>query len=216
MNDKIIERIKKLFALGSNNPNENEAKSAMRMARKLLDKHNLSMYDLKQEDEVGIKLEDYKNVPWVRIVYDSISRLYDCKHLIDKAAKPNKHLIIGREGNRITASIVIHYILKEIEWHGAGMGSGFRNAAAFEIREIVNKILAERNASKEEVMLGTGLVPMDIYLKSLQDNEDWINSHLGGYNKATKTSVRVNSEGIAVGKNINLGARLSNKIAIEN
>ena len=84
MNDKILDRIKKLFALGSNNPNEHEAESAMKMARKLLDKHNLSIFDPNEKEEVGIKIEDNLNMPWTRMVYGAIARLYDVKYIIDK------------------------------------------------------------------------------------------------------------------------------------
>jgi len=42
----IIEKIQKLLALGGNNPNENEATNATRMAMDLLAKYNLSMSEI--------------------------------------------------------------------------------------------------------------------------------------------------------------------------
>lgn len=46
--EKIIERIKQLFALGdsSRNPNEGEVKTALRMAKKLMAKYNLSLSEI--------------------------------------------------------------------------------------------------------------------------------------------------------------------------
>ncbi len=213
MNNKILEKIKKLFALGADNINKHESESAMKMARKLLDKHNLSVYDLKEKDDVSVKIEDNVNMPWIRIIYGSIARLYDTEYILDKNSKPAQHLLIGTESNRVTASIVIDFVINEIRDCSIGMGNGYRNSAAFAIKDKVDKIVAERNASKEEVIPGTGLIPMKVYLQNNLKNQEWIKNQLGHY-KQTKSSVSSNPLGRKLGEEINLAPQLSNKYAL--
>ena len=214
-NEKILNKIKKLFALGSNNPNENEAKSAIRMAKKLLDKHNFSMYELKDKEHIGITIEDYVNMPWVRIIYGSVARLFDSKYVIDKTCKPAQHLIIGAESNRVTASIVIHYVLSEIRREFSGMGNGVRNSAASGVHQQVNSILSERNTSREEVIPGTGLVAMDLSIKMSSEIDEWIQKSMGSLGNSYNNCSSDN-RGTSFGQNINLGVQISNKKAINN
>ena len=44
--DRIIERIQKLLTLGSNNPNQNEAESAIMKAHRLMAQHGIQGDDL--------------------------------------------------------------------------------------------------------------------------------------------------------------------------
>lgn len=215
MDDKILNRIKKLFALGSNNSNEHEAESAMKMARKLLDKHNISVYDLKEDEEIGIKTEVNLSMPWTRIVYQSIAELYDVRYLIQKhKRKPHEHLLIGTESNRVTASIVIEFVIKEIKDSCVGMGSGYRNAAAHGVSSQVNRILKERRESTEEVIPGTGLLPVDASKIAIQNANDWIDDLWGKLKKGKTSYHTFNNSGFNLGENINLGAHLSNKKAL--
>ena len=212
--EKILNKIKKLFALGSNNPNSNEAASAIKMAKKLLDKHNFSIYQLKDKEQVGIKIEDYDNSPWVRIIYNSISRLFDSKYIIDKSVRPAQHLIIGTESNRVTASIIIDYVLKQIRDRYIGCGAAARNGASFGVRDQVNSILAHRNASREEVIPGTGLVPMDVSVSAFKDIELWIRRMMDNVVNEKSSGIRTDNSARQFGNNINLGVQISNKVAL--
>lgn len=55
-NEKLIETIKKLLALGGNNPNEAERNAAIAKARELMLRHNISMSNINSSD-----LKDYLN-----------------------------------------------------------------------------------------------------------------------------------------------------------
>jgi len=214
MDDKILNKIKKLFALGSNNSNEHEAESAMKMARKLLDKHNLSVYDLKEKDDVGMKIEDNPNMPWVRIIYQSIAQLYDVKYIINKQEKPAQHWLIGTESNRVTASIVIDFVILEVKNRCVGLGASYRNAAAHGVSAQVQSIIVERMKSQEEVIPGTGLLPVDATKKTLSDAQDWIDQFIGKTSKGKASRHAFDNNGFNIGSKINLGAHLSNKRAI--
>lgn len=57
-NEKILEKVKKLFALADNNPSEEEAKSAALMAQKLMMENDIAMWevenvDLEKKEEIG-------------------------------------------------------------------------------------------------------------------------------------------------------------------
>jgi len=214
MNDKIINKIKKLFALGSNNSNQHEADSAMRMARKLLDKHNLSVYDLNETDDIGETEEVGLFMPWTRTIYQSIAKLYDVRYILDKNSKPYKHCLIGTESARVTASLIIAFVIKEIKDTAIGMGNGYRNSAANGVYHQVHEIIKERNASKEELIPGTGLLPINASELALKNIDEWIENLYGKIKKGGRNTAKLNSAGYNLGKNINLGAQLSNKKAL--
>lgn len=213
-NEKILARIKKLFALGSNNPNSNEAENAIRMAKKLLDKHNFSMYQLQDKEKVGIKIEDYVCSPWVRIVYGSVCRLFDSKYIIDKTVRPHQHLIVGTESNRVTASIIVDYVLKKIRKEFTGCGAAARNGAAKGVQDQVNAILAKRNASREEIVPGTGLVPMDATRMAFEDINAFVARAIEGITNKKSSRISMNYSTRSFGRNINLNTQLSNKRAL--
>jgi len=207
--EKLKARIKKLFALGSNNTNEHEAQSALNMARKLLDKYSISKLDLADDDSVGITIESGVNMPWIRIINREVSRLYDVDYIIDKNERPNKHLFIGKEGNRITSSIVREYVKDKIRIESEGLGNAFRNSAAMGVKEQVHNIIRDRMTSQEEVIPGTGLVPVDLSRQNSIENDEFISRMIGEVTKSKSSSFASDSRGRSVGQNINLGAHLN-------
>lgn len=57
-NEKVLEKVKKLFALAENNPSAEEAKSAALMAQKLMMENDIAMWevenvDLEKKEEIG-------------------------------------------------------------------------------------------------------------------------------------------------------------------
>ena len=57
MNEQVIEKIKKLLALADNNPNENEAKTALLQAQKLMAKYNVSVEITEGEEAIAYAQE---------------------------------------------------------------------------------------------------------------------------------------------------------------
>ena len=213
-NEKVLNKIKKLFALANNNSNENESLQAMKAAKKLLDRHNLTEYDLHETIQVGIKIEDNPNMPYVRTIYNAITQLYDCKYLKQKQGSITKHLIIGTEANRVTTSIIIAFVLDQLKEKTKGKGSGFRNAAALGVYGKVLDLLEERSRDTEEIIPGTGLVPLDATKKAKFDNQKWIDEMMGKITKGKPSNHSFNSKGIEVGRSINLNVQLSNARAL--
>lgn len=68
-NEKVLEKIKKLFALAENNPSEEEAKSAALMAQKLMVENDIAMWevegvDLNKKEEIGEEEVDVPAKKW--------------------------------------------------------------------------------------------------------------------------------------------------------
>jgi len=208
MNEKLLSKIKKLFALSSNNPNSNEAAVAMKMAQKLLEKHNLTVSDLHDKDKVSVTFRSEANATWIKTIYNQIAKLYDVEYIVDKTSKPYTHLLIGRECNRVTTCIVIDYVRDIIRKDSVGMGNEFRMGAAYGIAEQVRDILMERNASKEEVIPGTGLIPVDLARTLAEENNNWTKENIGRISHPKQRASRVSEAGLALGRRINLGPQI--------
>lgn len=218
--DKLIDKIKKLFALGDPEKNNNKAESgnAMRAARKLLDIHSISSLDLVSsgsENDVSIIFKKGKNAQWIRRVYNNISVLYDCQYLTDETVKPARHLIIGNEGNRITAGIIIDHVLSTIYYQSKGKGNPFRNGAALGIALQVQAINEARMKSKEEIIPGTGIVPVDLSTQCKKNNEFYIEQEMGGSTERKNNPLNCSREGVEAGKSINLNTQIESRLAIE-
>ena len=209
-NNKIIEKIKKMFALANNaGATEGEADNAMRMANKLLEKHNLSMVDLHTQEEVGLKFNTGETTPWIRTVYNSVSRLYGCSYFYDPKQKIN--FIVGADSDRITAAIVIQYLIADIKKASKGKGASFRNGAAQELSHTCLNIRNERNASNETT--ATGIVLADIYKTKSELAQEFMDKNLN-LSSGRRSNTKSSSEGRDYGKGLSPNARMSNKVAI--
>lgn len=100
----IIDKIRKLFALGdrNRNPNEGEVKTALAMASKLMKEHNLTLSEIdleKQKEDIGKEYTSIKNTLsfWERKLARMIGELFNCNPLI------------GEEGNRKRRFIFIGF-----------------------------------------------------------------------------------------------------------
>lgn len=79
--DNILEKVRALLAKGASTTSEDEASNCASLAQRLLEKHNLSMADLKPEEGDGAGQEniDAQYVePWRSTVVSAACRLYYC------------------------------------------------------------------------------------------------------------------------------------------
>jgi len=207
-NEKIVDKIRKLFALAGNNPSEAEADLAMTMARKLLDKHSLSMSDL--ADTSGEVDEELLNIPsteWARMLCYSIAKLYDAQVLLRtmRRGQRAKLFIIGNEANRVTATIVIESVLAQIQRKAKGKGNSFRVGASYGVSLQVDRIIAER--ADQEVVVGTGLLPIDLTTKAMRDIDEFL-SNIANLSYHTSKMRNASREGVNFGSNVSLSPRV--------
>lgn len=207
-NERMIEKIKKLFALAANSSAEgNEAENALRMANKLLEKHSIDKLNLADKDEVSCTFVTAQKKKWVSLVFHSISKLYNCRMFIDHTWDKPKYAIIGTEANRITCVIVIEQLLDQIRKASKGQNVSFRNGAAISLRETAYRIFQERRAETEEILPGTGLVPLDLMESLKAKNEEWLAKNVNLVNMR-QCSSKASQEGLDYGKGLNPGARV--------
>lgn len=108
--NKMIERVKKLLALASNNPSEEEAKAAAMKAHKLIAEYNL---DLSQEvgEKVNYKLVEAvhsNNEGYRKPLSVYIAENFRCKVIIIG----NKVNFFGREGDAEACTETFNYLYR--------------------------------------------------------------------------------------------------------
>jgi hypothetical protein len=93
--EKIKSKIQKLLALATSD-NEHEASLALLNAKKLADKHGLSIDEIKQKDESDVIFESLdgckvSRIKAVEILHTCLCELFSCKAIVSVATKPNRN-----------------------------------------------------------------------------------------------------------------------------
>lgn len=121
IDNSIVEKIKKLFALATDNPNENEAASALNRAKKMMRDYNLTQIDIeKSEIEIDIKRWESDFMSQIdsynRTLADAVGRLFDCEPILFRYGKIMKYKVkmtyVGDESDIAIASQVWPYLTK--------------------------------------------------------------------------------------------------------
>lgn len=207
--DRLMNKIRSLFALAANDgATGNESENALRMAHKLLIKHSMSMMDLNEVDETSIAFIIVPSNPWTRSVFISVAQLYTCRYVVDHNCDEPLHMIIGTKSNRTTAKIVAKQLIEQIQRDTKGKGTAFRNGAVESLKYTCLKILRERKNQVEEVLPGTGLVPMDLMKKQMIEVNDFIQQQFGNLGRC-KSGGKSSDAGREYGKGLNPGARVT-------
>jgi len=122
--ESILKRIQKLLKLSvENGASENEAMQAADKAQKLLQEHNLSIADIKDEDQVEPMDSEDVEVDrdlWKGYIRNSTAKLYFCKTYttmkLDRHYKRIKVItFVGRKSNRLVATEMCKYFINTIE-----------------------------------------------------------------------------------------------------
>ena len=122
--ESILKRIQKLLKMSiENGASENEAMQAADKAQKLLQAHNLSISDLKDEDQVEPMDSEDVEVDrdlWKGYIRNATAKLYFCKTYttmkLDKHYRKVKVItFVGRKSNRLVATEMCKYFINTIE-----------------------------------------------------------------------------------------------------
>ena len=214
-NERLMDKIRKLFALANcEGATENEAATALRMANKLLDKHSISTIDLADEREVSLSFLPLEGrQKWMRTIINGVARLYDCRYFTDSNWDTLKHVMVGTAANRMTASIVIEQLVQQVRRDTKGKGNAYKVSASRALYFTCDSILEARKDSKEPVIAGTGLIPLDMIRRAEIDNQDFLDAQIGKLGVSKAARAVHSAEGAAYGKGLNPGARVSGKSA---
>jgi len=122
--ESILKRIQKLLKMSiENGASENEAMLAADKAQKLLQEHNLSISDLKDEDQVEPMDSEDVEVDrdlWKGYIRNATAKLYFCKTYttmkLDRHYKRIKVItFVGRKSNRMVATEMCKYFINTID-----------------------------------------------------------------------------------------------------
>ena len=226
----IMAKIQKSLALAQSSDFENESASAMRMAHKLLAKHNLTMADVTEECARDDALVEDKVVngwtqSWVRVVYQSIARLYFCEYIYMHVRPRIMHIIVGRPHNIAVVHSMTSYVVKTISRLGrAGAKenpdvrsyeNSFNHGAAMKIRQRASTMIWEATrANAESQSRGdNAMVLADFYKSEADAIKKFIKDSMSGVretkSRATRGSASAYADGDKAGSNISLNPQVS-------
>ena len=115
--NETIDKIKKLMALANNNPNAEEADSAMKFAARLMMQHNIKESDIKHVEQKAGKGARHDEDPdkWRTYVANGIARLYNCRAVWYVGDRTNSLVFIGRPVNTEACDVTYPWVINQIE-----------------------------------------------------------------------------------------------------
>lgn len=179
--DKIIERIKALLAMAGDTASPHEASIAAGRARKLMDAHQVTLADLKDDGGFGFREIDkeYRYMPlyrnWLTL---AVAQYNDCISIMTRKYKSTNNsytfqtVFKGYENDVMCAHAMYDYLADTIDRlcashiepmgytrYPAKIGDAFKKAASGEICARLRTMLKERTESIElRTKGGTSLV----------------------------------------------------------
>lgn len=135
MDNRILDRVKKLLRLAEGTNNANEAAVAAAAAQKLIDEYNLGMVSLDDDDTSGeqtfaqrsadekiareeITLDGSKLPRWESALLSSLCRANHARLLYvnqSRYSKNHGYCILGTEIDRSAAIYLFHYLRRQVE-----------------------------------------------------------------------------------------------------
>lgn len=115
--NETIDKIKKLMALANNNPNAEEADSAMKFAARLMMQHNIKESDIKHVEQKAGKGARHDEDPdkWRTYVANGIACLYNCRAVWYAGDRTNSLAFIGRPVNTEACDVTYPWVINQIE-----------------------------------------------------------------------------------------------------
>ena len=232
MQDKLIDKIRKLLALAGS-PNENEAASASEKAQALLAEHNLSMSDVKSGTEKGadfiINGDTVTNArPWRRSLGATIAKLYFCTYFFTTVGSDDRHSFVGEKHNIEVARLMFEYLTKTVDrlsrdgsrkvpaHERSGYKTSFRWACSQRLcHRLMDRI---RDTSQHETKTATGnTLPAlaSLYDQTKRQLDIYIEQKVGkmrpSRTKAKFHNARGTMEGREAGNSIGLDAQVGGR-----
>lgn len=109
----MIDKIRKLLALSSNNPNQEEAARAMEKAQALMLKHGIEQSELGEQKPGIVYGEKHEFNDWEQFVASAAAEVSGTRPLFWRQAGYMKFL--GREDNVKASAMMYHFLCDQIE-----------------------------------------------------------------------------------------------------
>ena len=118
--EKIIEKLKKLFALGQS-PNQHEAEAAMAKANEIMTEYQISATDIDLSEDGPVMREEYEldgfgGSSWVQVLADGAAKIYDAKCY--RAAGRRRNMILrfyGTPADILAAKMTFNHLFASWE-----------------------------------------------------------------------------------------------------
>jgi hypothetical protein len=175
----IADKIAKIIAKADSTTNPKEAEVFMAKAQQLMEEYGFTLLDLGRldsDDPVGTTRDSahhFKADNWARHVAYSLGSYYGAKVYTTTYGNKIVHSVVGRESARVTYSIMIHFVLRQVR---AMARKAFKDgvyASESRARTAIGNALSrrlwilsnEQKARREDSGAGSGLnalVPVDL------------------------------------------------------
>ena len=174
MDDKLLNRIQKLLALGNGSSFDGEAEASLQKAYALMQENNISMAQVEgasREAQLGPldeqSLIGYPAKRWEQLLIINIAKLFDCKtfdytRTDQQCRRYSTFYLVGREGNRITAVFMYNWLRDKLRADAIARGGNVSARDAYClgcVRAIQEKVAALKSA--EAPTDAWGIVPVD-------------------------------------------------------
>ena len=226
VSDKILQRIKKLMALGLGDPDSPEAKSAMDKVAELMQEHGVAEIDL--EDNGHIKtsslieeiVECYSKSTdkWERVLGTQIAKAFDCKMLTLNSGKyfPNSRTFLGAKSDVKLSIYFYKFIRMQIMRGAESQFDLIRDQKSYGfgcVSKVVER-LKDMYAKREEVMTEESQALIVVKKDDVVNfyKEKYPHTTKGGSYKITG-SADAYSKGQADGNKIQMSRQVGNKSA---
>lgn len=182
--DKVLERVKKMLALGNDaGATEGERETALRMAYNLLAKYNLSLSDLPedQNNEVRERQDTVISADrWARSLAHAVAKLFFCRYFYQRTGTSgkDKHCFVGRQSNVNTARYMTEYLIKSVKREATTRYSSptSPHGRSFCVGTVdsIRKRVEEMVKTDTESTPGTALVLASLHQREEDANNKWL------------------------------------------
>lgn len=174
---KVLDRIRRLLAMGSDKSSQNEAAIALRRARSLMDEHQVTLLDIENinNDSLGehvYESNSSRQKLWVNGLAMSVAEMNDC--ILRRAQRFSKKANIGyvfqgfKEDTKLCEFMLVYLVdtclrlykrdKKELGIFGAAEKNDYLSGISDGIRQRIKDIITERNEVSAAQCTGRSLV----------------------------------------------------------
>ena len=191
--EEVIKKIQKLLAMSqANGASENEAMMAASKVQQLLQEHNLSLGEIKDNktiEDIDWEKVEIDNAKWKGWIRQATAELYFCTTYNDikfdnDFKRVKVAVFVGRESNRIVAKSMYDYFINTVErmsdneFKNVAGSKAEINKMSFNFKmgcalSLTRKISEKLQEVKSQSAQNNGNLPM-LYKNELQLNRNWL------------------------------------------
>lgn len=148
MSNSIKDKISKILAKANGTDNEDEAAIFMAKAQELMEKHQIDLDDLGQDDPMGrfVGLTGTSSSPtWMRHLMTSLAVFYGATTVRTFSRRDGKEYfdlnICGAESARMTVELMFPFVVEQVRKEGRKEAKNMGLAAEAAIRRVANALV---------------------------------------------------------------------------